>query len=193
MYEADWHQTQTGHDINWQDRFRTKLGYPRRLGAEVRIQPIHVWPDPVWKERSVALQCFSWIFERVYRQMQLRTLGVVTWCRIFVISQWWPAILTLLYLSIPYTYPTYNILQLLHPSCWGEPHWTTRYCWILRCGDQVDADGTWLMRAGPWLSDPILGTGAGLATNKASVKTHWKQRFLSFCTFGASKSLGPQV
>ena len=27
------------------------------------------------KERSVALQCFTWIFERAYRQMQLRTLG----------------------------------------------------------------------------------------------------------------------
>ena len=33
--------------------------------------------------------------------------------------------------------------------------WTRdSYCWIL---DQVDADGIWLMRAGPWLSDPILG------------------------------------
>ena len=168
----------------WQDRFRTKLGYPKRLGAEVRIRPIHVWPDPVWKERSVALQCFSWIFERVYRQMQLRTLGVVPNFRDL-------SVVTCI--SIPYTYPTYNILQLLHPSCWGEPHWTTRYCCFFFCGDQVDADGTWLMRAGPWLSDPILGTGGGLATNKASVKTHWKQRFLSFCTFGASNSLGPQV
>lgn len=103
----------------WQDRFRTKLGYPKRLGAEVRIRPIHVWPDPVWKERSVALQCFSWIFERVYRQMQLRTLGVVPNFRDL-------SVVTCI--SIPYTYPTYNILQLLHPSCWGEPHWTTRYC-----------------------------------------------------------------
>lgn len=36
-------------------------------------------PELPVEERSVALQCFSWIFERVYRQMQLRTLGGCGW------------------------------------------------------------------------------------------------------------------
>ncbi|CAK9089736.1 BTB/POZ domain-containing protein KCTD8 [Durusdinium trenchii] len=34
-------------------------------------------PELPAEERSVALQCFTWIFERAYRQMQLRTLGPV--------------------------------------------------------------------------------------------------------------------
>lgn len=36
-------------------------------------------PDLPVEERGVALQCFSWIFERAYRQMQLRTLGGRGW------------------------------------------------------------------------------------------------------------------
>eukprot|EP00931_Biecheleriopsis_adriatica_P050441 TRINITY_DN29205_c0_g1_i1.p1 TRINITY_DN29205_c0_g1~~TRINITY_DN29205_c0_g1_i1.p1 ORF type:complete len:1021 (-),score=208.80 TRINITY_DN29205_c0_g1_i1:207-3269(-) len=36
-------------------------------------------PDLPLEERGVALQCFMWIFERAYRQMQLRTLGGRGW------------------------------------------------------------------------------------------------------------------
>ncbi|CAK9089659.1 unnamed protein product [Durusdinium trenchii] len=36
-------------------------------------------PELPAEERSVALQCFTWIFERAYRQMQLRTLGGRGW------------------------------------------------------------------------------------------------------------------
>ena len=32
-------------------------------------------PELPAEERHVALQCFGWIFERAYRQMQLKTLG----------------------------------------------------------------------------------------------------------------------
>lgn len=36
-------------------------------------------PDLPLEERSVVLQCFTWIFERAYRHMQMRTLGGRGW------------------------------------------------------------------------------------------------------------------
>ncbi|CAE8630755.1 unnamed protein product, partial [Polarella glacialis] len=36
-------------------------------------------PDLPLEERGVVLQCFTWVFERAYRQMRLRTLGGRGW------------------------------------------------------------------------------------------------------------------
>ncbi|CAJ1450464.1 unnamed protein product [Effrenium voratum] len=45
----------------------------------VLVDCVNGIPELPAEERSVALQCFTWIFERAFRQMQLRTLGGRGW------------------------------------------------------------------------------------------------------------------
>ena len=60
-------------------------GRARRYRMEVEgiktllVQCLEGVPDLPLEERSVVLQCFMWVFERAYRQMQLRTLGGRGW------------------------------------------------------------------------------------------------------------------
>jgi len=67
----------------------TTLQHPqhglRRYKAEIEsiktllVECLEGIPDLPLEERSVVLQCFTWIFERAYRHMQMRTLGGRGW------------------------------------------------------------------------------------------------------------------